>query len=70
MPKVMPAGARAPALWKNPLFRLGSILVTQLLGWPLYLLFNVGGRFYDRCVHAPLCVCCVCVCVRMLQKAV
>lgn len=58
VPKVAPPGAQTPALWKSPWFRAGSILVTQVLGWPLYLMFNIGGRFYDRWVpknaaHSP-----------------
>ncbi|KAF5831839.1 fatty acid desaturase, delta-12 [Dunaliella salina] len=48
VPKVMPPGSRAPALWKSPWYRATSILITQVLGWPLYLMFNVGGRFYER----------------------
>ncbi|GAB2287003.1 Delta(12) fatty acid desaturase [Dionaea muscipula] len=32
----------------NPLGRLFTLAITLLLGWPLYLLFNVSGRPYDR----------------------
>ncbi|KAK9668669.1 hypothetical protein RND81_13G076800 [Saponaria officinalis] len=39
----------------NPLGRLGTLLVTLTLGWPLYLMFNVSGRKYDRfaCHYDP-----------------
>lgn len=41
--------------FNNPPGRLGSLLVTLTLGWPLYLLFNVSGRPYDRfaCHYDP-----------------
>jgi DNA relaxase NicK len=60
VPKVAPADTHAPAMWKSPMFRGASILITQVLGWPLYLMFNVGGRFYERCVYLRMfkCVCC------------
>ncbi|GAB2218342.1 hypothetical protein Droror1_Dr00001562 [Drosera rotundifolia] len=32
----------------NPVGRLGTLAITLTLGWPLYLLFNVSGRPYDR----------------------
>ncbi|KAK4419496.1 Delta(12)-acyl-lipid-desaturase [Sesamum alatum] len=32
----------------NPLGRVVTLVVTLTLGWPLYLLFNVSGRPYDR----------------------
>lgn len=32
----------------NPPGRLLSLVVTLTLGWPLYLTFNVSGRYYDR----------------------
>lgn len=35
-------------LLQHPLGRLVSITVTLTMGWPLYLLFNVSGRKYDR----------------------
>eukprot|EP00250_Pteridium_aquilinum_P000344 c10382_g1_i1 orf=195-1328(-) len=35
-------------LYSNPVGRLFSIVITLTLGWPLYLLFNVSGRPYDR----------------------
>lgn len=43
----------------NPPGRLFSLLVTLLLGWPLYLAFNVSGREYDRLAchfdpHGPI----------------
>nr|XP_043606352.1 delta(12)-fatty-acid desaturase FAD2-like [Erigeron canadensis] len=41
--------------FNNPPGRLITLLVTLLLGWPLYLAFNVSGRPYDRfaCHYAP-----------------
>jgi len=41
--------------FNNPPGRLGSLLITLTLGWPLYLLFNVSGRPYDRfaCHYDP-----------------
>ncbi|KAI5070504.1 hypothetical protein GOP47_0014847 [Adiantum capillus-veneris] len=35
-------------LYSNPAGRLLSIVITLTLGWPLYLLFNVSGRPYER----------------------
>ncbi|KAL8213789.1 hypothetical protein R6Q57_003238 [Mikania cordata] len=32
----------------NPPGRILTLLVTLTLGWPLYLMFNVSGRYYDR----------------------
>ncbi|EXC04784.1 Omega-6 fatty acid desaturase, endoplasmic reticulum isozyme 2 [Morus notabilis] len=32
----------------NPLGRFLTLTITLTLGWPLYLLFNVSGRPYDR----------------------
>ncbi|XP_056682747.1 omega-6 fatty acid desaturase, endoplasmic reticulum isozyme 2-like isoform X1 [Spinacia oleracea] len=32
----------------NPPGRLVSLIITLVLGWPLYLLFNASGRPYDR----------------------
>lgn len=32
----------------NPLGRVIALTVTLTLGWPLYLMFNVSGRPYDR----------------------
>ncbi|KAK1267673.1 Omega-6 fatty acid desaturase, endoplasmic reticulum isozyme 2 [Acorus gramineus] len=32
----------------NPPGRVLSLLITLTLGWPLYLVFNVSGRKYDR----------------------
>lgn len=32
----------------NPLGRFFTLTITLTLGWPLYLLFNVSGRPYDR----------------------
>ncbi|CAK8571018.1 unnamed protein product [Lathyrus sativus] len=32
----------------NPLGRFLTLAVTLTLGWPLYLAFNVSGRYYDR----------------------
>ncbi|KAD4384222.1 hypothetical protein E3N88_24390 [Mikania micrantha] len=39
----------------NPPGRMLTVLTTLVLGWPLYLLFNVSGRPYDRfaCHYAP-----------------
>lgn len=39
----------------NPLGRLITVTITLTLGWPLYLLFNVSGRPYDRfaCHYDP-----------------
>ncbi|XP_071940118.1 delta(12)-acyl-lipid-desaturase-like [Coffea arabica] len=34
----------------NPLGRVITLAVTLTLGWPLYLVFNVSGRSYDRFV--------------------
>ena len=33
---------------ENGLIRLGRIIVTLTMGWPLYLFFNVSGRKYER----------------------
>ncbi|XAR70032.1 Phosphatidylcholine desaturase [Bertholletia excelsa] len=51
---------RSKIMWyekylNNPPGRIFSILVTLTLGWPLYLLFNVSGREYDRfaCHYDP-----------------
>ncbi|MBA0575314.1 hypothetical protein Golob_024614 [Gossypium lobatum] len=32
----------------NPPGRVLSLVVTLTLGWPMYLAFNVSGRYYDR----------------------
>ncbi|KAL8199699.1 hypothetical protein R6Q57_013267 [Mikania cordata] len=32
----------------NPPGRTLTLLITLTLGWPLYLMFNVSGRYYDR----------------------
>ncbi|MBA0752689.1 hypothetical protein Gogos_001495 [Gossypium gossypioides] len=32
----------------NPPGRVLSLVVTLALGWPMYLAFNVSGRYYDR----------------------
>ncbi|PNW70229.1 hypothetical protein CHLRE_17g711150v5 [Chlamydomonas reinhardtii] len=48
VPAVKPAGTKAPWYHRNPVYRLGHILFQQLLGWPLYLLFNVSGHEYPR----------------------
>ncbi|KAK4772895.1 hypothetical protein SAY87_027914 [Trapa incisa] len=39
----------------NPLGRLITLTITLTLGWPLYLIFNVSGRPYDRfaCHYDP-----------------
>ncbi|GFY93612.1 fatty acid desaturase 2 [Actinidia rufa] len=39
----------------NPPGRILTVLLTLTLGWPLYLLFNVSGRDYDRfaCHYDP-----------------
>ncbi|KAK4776164.1 hypothetical protein SAY87_024125 [Trapa incisa] len=39
----------------NPLGRLITLTITLTLGWPLYLMFNVSGRPYDRfaCHYDP-----------------
>ncbi|KAL8096699.1 delta(12)-fatty-acid desaturase FAD2-like [Apium graveolens] len=39
----------------NPPGRVLTLLVTLTLGWPLYLLFNVSGRHYERfaCHYDP-----------------
>ncbi|KAH7843362.1 hypothetical protein Vadar_015715 [Vaccinium darrowii] len=39
----------------NPPGRIFTVLVTLTLGWPLYLMFNVSGRKYDRfaCHYDP-----------------
>lgn len=39
----------------NPIGRLLSLITTLTLGWPLYLVFNVSGRPYDRfaCHYDP-----------------
>ncbi|XAR68593.1 Phosphatidylcholine desaturase [Bertholletia excelsa] len=39
----------------NPPGRLLTIFITLTLGWPLYLMFNVSGRHYDRfaCHYDP-----------------
>lgn len=34
--------------FNNPPGRVLTLAVTLLLGWPLYLAFNVSGRYYDR----------------------
>lgn len=39
----------------NPLGRVITLTITLVLGWPLYLAFNVSGRHYDRfaCHYDP-----------------
>ncbi|GAB2266904.1 Delta(12)-fatty-acid desaturase [Dionaea muscipula] len=39
----------------NPLGRVLTLTITLILGWPLYLLFNVSGRSYERfaCHYDP-----------------
>lgn len=39
----------------NPLGRVMTLVVTLTLGWPLYLIFNVSGRRYERfaCHYDP-----------------
>ncbi|MBA0875004.1 hypothetical protein Goshw_025050 [Gossypium schwendimanii] len=32
----------------NPPSRVLSLVVTLTIGWPMYLAFNVSGRYYDR----------------------
>lgn len=34
--------------YRNPIGRVFSIIITLTLGWPLYIMFNVSGRPYDR----------------------
>lgn len=43
------SGLRSTAKYlNNPPGRILTLLVTLTLGWPLYLMFNVSGRYYDR----------------------
>lgn len=39
----------------NPPGRILTVIITLTLGWPLYLMFNVSGRHYDRfaCHYDP-----------------
>ncbi|GAB2211295.1 hypothetical protein Droror1_Dr00016588 [Drosera rotundifolia] len=39
----------------NPVGRVLTLAITLILGWPLYLLFNVSGRHYERfaCHYDP-----------------
>ncbi|PSS36308.1 Delta(12)-fatty-acid desaturase [Actinidia chinensis var. chinensis] len=39
----------------NPPGRILTVLLTLIIGWPLYLMFNVSGRDYDRfaCHYDP-----------------
>ncbi|PNH08865.1 Omega-6 fatty acid desaturase, endoplasmic reticulum [Tetrabaena socialis] len=46
VPPVQPAGTKQPWYQHNPVYRIGHILFQQVLGWPLYLLFNVSGHSY------------------------
>ncbi|KAH7423072.1 hypothetical protein KP509_12G038300 [Ceratopteris richardii] len=48
LPKTKDRLGIAAIFLNNPIGRLLSIIVTLLLGWPLYLIFNVSGRPYDR----------------------
>ncbi|GJX92475.1 delta-12 oleate desaturase [Tanacetum coccineum] len=43
------SGVRSTARYlNNPPGRILTLLVTLTMGWPLYLMFNVSGRYYDR----------------------
>ncbi|KAH7844800.1 hypothetical protein Vadar_031800 [Vaccinium darrowii] len=35
-------------LINNPFYKMFIVFVTLTLGWPLYLMFNISGRKYDR----------------------
>ncbi len=50
VPAVKAPGTPAPWWQANPVYRVGHILFQQVLGWPLYLLFNVSGHEYPRWV--------------------
>lgn len=39
---------QAPWFQKSYVFRAGAILIQQILGWPLYLFFNISGHYYER----------------------
>ncbi|GLI68528.1 hypothetical protein VaNZ11_012919 [Volvox africanus] len=48
VPNVKPTGTKAPGYQKYAIYRVGHILFQQILGWPLYLMFNVSGHYYER----------------------
>ncbi|KAG2499234.1 hypothetical protein HYH03_002813 [Edaphochlamys debaryana] len=48
VPEVRPPGSKAHWIQRTPVYRLGHLLFQQLLGWPLYLAFNVSGHAYPR----------------------
>ncbi|XP_047960114.1 delta(12)-fatty-acid desaturase FAD2-like [Salvia hispanica] len=48
VPKVKTGVSWAAKYMNNPPGRLITLVVQLTLGWPLYLMFNVSGRPYDR----------------------
>lgn len=48
VPKVKSDVRSSTKYLNNPPGRVLTLLVTLTLGWPLYLLFNVSGRHYER----------------------
>lgn len=48
VPKTREQAGISAVIFNNPVGRIASIVITLTLGWPLYLMFNVSGRYYDR----------------------
>nr|WDA53422.1 delta(12)-acyl-lipid-desaturase [Erycina pusilla] len=48
VPKIKSSVSWFTPYLNNPFGRILTIAVTLTLGWPMYLLFNVSGRPYDR----------------------
>lgn len=58
VPPVMPLeqASQPPKQWFNPFFRLARLAFILTLGWPLYLMFNLSGRQYDRSAALHACM--------------
>ncbi|GFR52743.1 hypothetical protein Agub_g15354 [Astrephomene gubernaculifera] len=48
VPAVKPAGSEAPWYFRSAVYRAAHLAFQQLLGWPLYLAFNVSGHHTER----------------------
>jgi hypothetical protein len=48
VPVVKPLGTPVHCLSKQPWYQVFGILRMLIIGWPLYLLFNASGHYYDR----------------------